>query len=160
MEFQNIKDNPTIISFICKLYFQEWKDFYQDNYQIYSYYQLVKKYREWYLTKNSNDKLFLLWHEDKLIGSIGIGENDIIDYQKPKSDSMYITDIFVLPSYRGMGYANLILKFGIDIIKKLNKVVYISVSKFDLIPWYNKNGFRKIDSHILNQEEYIIMELK
>lgn len=156
MEIQNIREYPELLELVVKYHYPCWKDFYFYNNQIKSEKELLCKYKEWFVSTNLDENLYVLWLNDKLIGFISIGKTDIETYIKPDPQGIFIGSIYIIDKYRSQGYGSFLLR---EMIRRIKNKIYISVSESNLFSYYEKFGFQKIDTCWLGKTEYTIMEL-
>lgn len=71
---------------------------------------------------------------------------------KDEDDSFEIERIYVDQTYAGQGLGNILLNYGIDMARSMNKkTIYLKVmaSGLKVITFYKKNGFETIGSMLL-----------
>jgi len=90
---------------------------------------------------NNGVRLFGLYYNKKLIGTIGIEKS------KENDQVYYLERLAVLPSYRHSGYGKRLMDLGFKEIKKKNGVrvsIGIINENIRLKEWYNEYGFREV----------------
>lgn len=157
MEIISITEKPELISQVSKYHLETFQQFFLDNHQIKDITELEILYRKLYLEERLGE-LFILYDLQKLIGFVSLNPDNITNYQRPKENGIFITDIYILESYRGLGYGTFLLKRMIHKLLIMNKSIYVSIYKEKLFSYYEKMGFEKVDSVLLNQKKYLIYE--
>jgi len=145
-----IKVTPSdhkILSDLCyKIYPQTYSTWWHDGGKWYmeTVYNPEKMLNE---LMDKNAKFYFL-----TINEIPRGYLKVNHSYKDELDSFEIERIYLDQTYAGQGLGNILLNFGIEIARSMNKKnVYLKVmaSGLGLIRFYEKNSFNKIESNFL-----------
>jgi diamine N-acetyltransferase len=150
MNHKIIKINPSdhkILSDLCyEIYPQTYSDWWHDG-------------GKWYMETMYNPAKMLSELEDKSTEFYFLTINDephgylkVNDSFKNEPESFEIERIYLDQTFVGQGYGNILLNFGVDLARSMNKkTVYLKVmaSGIGLIKFYEKNGFETISSDSL-----------
>jgi diamine N-acetyltransferase len=150
MNHKIIKIKPSdhkILSDLCyEIYPQTYSDWWHDG-------------GKWYMETMYSPEKMLSELEDKscefyflIINEQPRGYLKVNHSFKNEPDSFEIERIYLDQKYAGQGYGTILLNFGIDLARPMNKkTVYLKVmaSGIGLIKFYEKNGFETIGSNTL-----------
>jgi ribosomal protein S18 acetylase RimI-like enzyme len=93
--------------------------------------------------------LLISWAERSKKDSMGLFDKEVLigfciaSYHRSSGDSMYIDYFALKPEYRGSGLGtNFLLELVTDTFDR-NGSIHLYPEREELIPWYERNGFRK-----------------
>jgi diamine N-acetyltransferase len=150
MTHKIIKINPSdnqILSDLCyEIYPQTYSNWWYDGGKWYmeTMYNPEKMLSE---LEDKNGEFYFIEINDKYHGYLKVNHSF-----KNAPDSFEIERIYLDQTFAGQGYGNILLNFGINLARSMNKkAVYLKVmaSGSGLIKFYEKNGFETICSDSL-----------
>lgn len=106
---------------------------------------------DWLYDENSAWGAFL---NEELVGycTIGdacIGDEEIENHPAYSFDSLLLSDVYILPEYRGRKYASQLIETAIEGRRESNETVFLTVLSLELGRLYKPLGFTFIEDELM-----------